>query len=320
MDVTLSPLPVNWNTGRLNNANITATVTNPNPVAHKAQLDWNCPAGWQITPATASIIVPENGKMVVNFQVERTSNNISVAPVPVLTTRYWWSDNWAYGLSKELELPLKPTWTITKAKAPVTIDGDITRDWNGAAQFVMNDRIFVDSAITGKRATWLGPQDLSATVKAQWDDTALYLAVDVADDDHLQDAELSMMWSEDMLQYAAYLQEPGKPAGRYEFGFAAYRDKDDMADYSSTRAAANAEPIRFATARPATPGHCTYEVAIPWTRLAPFIPKPGKSFLSTVVIGDRDAQPGKGYGYLAWAPGIAYGKNPFDMANIVLGE
>ncbi len=320
LDVSVSPMPINWNISRPTNANVTVIVSNPNPTEHKSQLEWQCPTGWQANPTTATVTVPGNGKVTVNFQVDRTVGSLSLAPLPVLRARWWWSDNWAYGLTKEIELPIKPTWTIAKARGPMTIDGDITREWDNATQFTLNDRTFVDTAITGKRATWMGPQDLSATVKAQWDDTALYLAVDVADDEHLQEAEPSMMWSEDMLQFAAYMQDPKKPVGRYEFGFAAYRDKDDMADYSSTRAPAGSDPIRFATGRPSAPGHCTYEVAIPWTRLAPFVPQPGKSFLSTVVIGDRDSQPGKGYTYLAWTPGIAYGKNPFDMATIVLGE
>jgi hypothetical protein len=53
--------------------------------------------------------------------------------------------------------------------------------------------------------------------------------------------------------------------------------------------------------------------------LAPFKPAAGKIFRSTLVVSDADSQLGKGFNYLAWTPGIHYGKNPADFARIVLG-
>jgi hypothetical protein len=58
---------------------------------------------------------------------------------------------------------------------------------------------------------------------------------------------------------------------------------------------------------------------LPWARLAPFAPQPGKSLRFTFAIGEADSQPGKGFNYLGWTQGINYGKNPNDLATIVLG-
>jgi hypothetical protein len=67
-------------------------------------------------------------------------------------------------------------------------------------------------------------------------------------------------------------------------------------------------------------GTCMYEIAVPWARLAPLRPAAGKSLRFTITIGDADPQPGKGYNFLAWTNGIAYGKDPADFATVVLGE
>ena len=175
---------------------------------------------------------------------------------------------------------------------------------------------FIDPAVPGKRALWHGSADLSATFYTQWDAQNLYLAAVVRDDVHIQHEVPSMMWSQDMLQVAVMMEQSGKPWARYEFGFGSYDDHDAAEPYSAMPK--DAAPMHFVSRR--GDGTCTYEIAIPWSRLVPFTPAAGKSFRLTYCVGDADPQPGKGYNYLAWTPGIAYGKNPFDMAFVTLAE
>lgn len=50
----------------------------------------------------------------------------------------------------------------------------------------------------------------------------------------------------------------------------------------------------------------------------PFVAAPGKTFRFALCVGETDTQPGKGFNYLAWTPGINYGKSPADFAVITL--
>ena len=152
----------------------------------------------------------------------------------------------------------------------------------------------------------------------QWDEQALYLAVLVHDDEHIQQAEESMAWSQDAVHLGAFLQEGGKQ-GRYEMVFAAYADRDAIVRYMTTVPAnAAGADIRFKSHLDTPAGTCRYVMVFPWNRLAPFTPAPGKSFRFTLAVPDADSQPGKGFNYMSWTPGINYGKNPDDMATIVL--
>lgn len=244
-----------------------------------------------------------------------------LASLPVATVRWPWSAAWPYPLQKRLELELAPRWTIRKSLQAVTVDGELT-DWTDAAPFTLDAMPFIDQAVPGKRALWAGPNDLSASWSMKWDNQALYLAAVVRDSEHIQQEVPAMMWSQDMLQVALY-DDSTKPIARYEYGFGLYLNTDKnpfaVVNYgASVPPTAQTPPVRYKGR--CDDGVCIYEVAIPWERLAPVAPAPGKSFRFSFTVGDADPQPGKGYNYLAWTPGIAYGKNPFDMAVITLGN
>lgn len=115
------------------------------------------------------------------------------------------------------------------------------------------------------------------------------------------------------------MRESGKPAGRYEFVLGAYADHDEVQPTTQDAQAGTGPAIRFRSKVDAKAGTCLYEVVMPWNRLAPFKPSAGKSFRFTWSASDADMQPGKGFNYLAWTPGINYGKNPEDFAWITLG-
>ena len=146
------------------------------------------------------------------------------------------------------------------------------------------------------------------------------LAAMAGDDEHIQNTSEMMMWSQDVLMYALQLTEPGKGEGRYEFGFGAYADCDAIARYWNSAKDATGPDIQFKSRVDKEKGTCLYETAVPWNRLAPFVPAAGREFRFTLVVGEADSQLGKGFNYLAWTPGINYGKNPADFAIVVLGE
>ena len=317
LDASLTPLSVDWTTQAVIDGTTKVKIVNPNTLARSGCIRWQCPGRWTVTPAAADFTVEAGKSVEVPFTAICAGGKL--APTPTAVMRWQWSRSWPYPMTKELELELRPRWVIGKSRQQVAIDGKLD-DWPDAVAFTLDDVHFIDPAVTGKRALWNGPEDLSVKWLMKWDEAALYLAAVVRDDEHVQNSPPYMMWSQDMLQVAAFVQEKGQPDGRYELGFGVYPDRDAVVTYTAPKAAESGKEILFKSALNAADHTCTYEIAIPWNRLTPFAPAEGKTFRFTFTVGEADSQPGKGYNYLSWTPGIAYGKNPDDFATIVLGK
>jgi lysophospholipase L1-like esterase len=320
LNAAIKPVTTNWNSRSLDAAPAIVHIENPGATAKSGSIQWRCPPGWTITPASLPFEAPAGKSADVPFAI--SCPNVTATDLPTATLQWNWSKVWPYPMAKQLELELHPEWTISRIRHPITIDGDLS-DWTNAASFTLGRVSFIDSAVTGKRPLWDGPDDLSTKWFSAWDDESLYLAAVVRDNEHFQGEVPSMMWSQDAVQAAMYIQEQGKPDARYEFGFGAYlnpdQNRDAVVPYTAS-IPAESPAIQFKSHLDAAAHTCAYEIAIPWERLAPFTPAVDKSLRFTFAIGDADSQLGKGYQYLAWTPGIAYGKNPFDFGVITLGR
>jgi len=318
LGVALSAVQVNWNESTPLDHALTVKISNPNATAKSGTVHWTTGAGWSITPVDTPFTVEAGKELALSFTLAKQAGT-PLLPLPTATVRWKWAEDWAYLMTVTRDLNVQPVLTIKPATRPVAIDGKLD-DWADATSFTLDDVHYIDPPVPGKRALWGGPADLSMKFYAKWDDKAFYLAAEVHDDEHIQNEEPGMMWAQDMLHVAAYLQEAGKQDGRYEFGFGAYAEKDSVVKYMNSLPpdAAGAD-IQFKSHVDQAKGTCIYEVAIPWNRLAPFTPKAGKSFRFTFAVSDADRQPGKGFNFLEWTPGIDYGKNPFEFATVVLG-
>ena len=316
LTIQVPPLKVDWNRQTLLATEVKATIQNPGVAPKTGALRWIGTGGWQLTPPAAEFTV-DPGKTVELTFTATLAPGADPVPPPDYQVRWAWSKDWPYQMELRRPLELMPQLTI-KRGAKLGLRGE-PADWADATAFVMDQEYFVDPAVPGKRLLWGGPADHSAKLMLKWDDQAVYLAALVRDDAHLQNAIPMMMWSQDMLHVAFWMLEAGQPDGRYEFGFGSYVDRDAVVKYWDSKAAAGAD-LQFKSKRDPAAHTCFYEVAIPWTRLPPFAPKAGKQFRFTVAVSDADPKPGKGFNYLAWTPGINYGKNPADFATIVLGD
>ncbi len=206
LTVTQTPVKVNWNTSEFIDHTTTVTITNPNTNAKTGTLHWNSGAGWNITPA----MCPSPSSRA---RALPSPSPLPPSPAPRCSrcrpwcVRWKWTKDWAYLQSVNRELALSPVLTVKHAAAPPTIDGDL-HDWTDATSFTLDDIHYFDPPVAGKKALWGGPADLSVKMMMQWDEQALYLGALVRDSEHIQNAEPGMMWSQDMLHVAAFIQQP----------------------------------------------------------------------------------------------------------------
>ena len=270
LDMSMTPATINWNDRSVIDGAIKVDISNSDNIERTGTIEWDCPAGWSVKPRSSGFTVPPGKSVDVPFAV--SNNGPAPLDLPVAKVRWHWSSNWAYPMSKMQELDTRPRWTVNKSKTPVSVDGNLD-DWADASSFTLDNVHYIDTGFNGKRALWNGPTDLSAQWYTKWDDKNLYVAAVVHDDDHIQNEADWMMWSQDMVQVAAYTSAKGQPDGRYELGFGAYPDHDAVVTYiAQPTILPSAPPIAFKSALNNTAHTCTYEIAIPWERLAPFTP------------------------------------------------
>ena len=318
LDLKVGFLNVNWNDSTLIDKETTATVSNPGKETVSGTISWNCPAGWEINPVETKFSVEAGKKQELKFQTA-TKDASALSSRPEITMKWRWSKDWPYPLVITRMLEVKPHLTIPRSTVKPQLAGNLD-DWKDATNFVLDKVHFIDPAVSGKKLLWNGPDDLSAQAFFKWDDSALYAAVLVKDDEHIQNANEQMMWSEDVMMLALFMAEKGKPSVRYEFGFGAYSDHDNIAHYYSRAKDLTGPDVQFKGNVDKEKSTCLYEVILPWNRVPPFVPAVGKEFPLTFVVGEKDSLVGKGFNYLEWTPGINYGKNPADFAIIKLGE
>ena len=215
---------------------------------------------------------------------------------------------------------------LPRATAPITIDAKHDEPiWKRARPEVINTAgaAYRFDYHTPKPAAWSGPADLSATWRGAWDDKYLYLAIDVTDDHFTATHTDGNIWNQDGLQF---LFDPTRTSdekiGKYDYTLSA-GPKGPQAWCLLTAhpdvAEGEAADIKMAVADfPAGgKGGKRYEVAIPWTRLAPFKPSIGANLGMGFILNEDD---GKGrVGFSGWFSG-PHTKNLDDIGDVILGE
>jgi hypothetical protein len=210
--------------------------------------------------------------------------------------------------------------TASRTATPVVIDGDLKEDvWSKAEvqRIDMADQVFR----FGKGAEWKGASDLSAVWRSAWDAENLYLAVDVVDDVHRVQFADGGIWNQDGLQF---LFDPARTetekAGKYDYSVGVGTKGPQAWCHLSAHSSVNegAAPFKVAaTSLPGSPGGMRYEVAIPWTSLAPFKPEAGANLGMTMILNEDD---GNGrVGFMGWFSG-AHSKQLDLVGDVVLGQ
>ncbi|WFB35952.1 sugar-binding protein [Kiritimatiellota bacterium B12222] len=193
------------------------------------------------------------------------------------------------------ERPVAAFYGVEKVDASLTIDGKLNEaDWATASvRSLDQENQFFALAHAKPLQTWEGPQDLSTEIRYLWDDEYLYLGISVTDDIAGILQEDSRMWFQDGLQF---LVDPMRTSdhkiGKYDYslgmglkGLQAWCHLSADADAPT----GNVEDFIMASQAGAEgTGSRVYEIAIPWSRLAPFTPEAGGNLGFTLILNEDD--------------------------------
>ena len=189
---------------------------------------------------------------------------------------------------------------VPRASGEITLDGRLDeKDWGRSR--VLHLREARQMRHLSPNEPWTGPEDLSGRLRFLWDDRCLYVAMEVTDDALVQTKQDDLLWAQDGLQL---LVDPCRASdnktGKYDYS-AGVGSKGPQAWCHLAppgQPTGEAKDIIVRAKPTGEKGNITCEIAIPWTRLAPFRPEPGANLGLCVVLNEDD---GKGrFGFLGW--------------------
>ncbi len=162
---------------------------------------------------------------------------------------------------------------------------------------------------TIKMQNYAGPSDLDGSVWLNWDRDQFYLTAKIRDDIHFTPASGTEIWKNDSLQFAAMAGIPGENLGWYEYGIAQTSLGPQIYRWF-TPDGSNQGPVTNGTlqiSRDEDQKITVYELALPWSELAPIKPATNSVFSFSLLVNDNDGAGRKGY--IEWGSGIGETKD-----------
>jgi hypothetical protein len=192
---------------------------------------------------------------------------------------------------------------VPKVKGEIKLDGVLDEaDWkNAPVERIDEDRQYFsfDKSVL----KWKGPSDLSATIRYLWDDSYFYVGVEVTDDVFCNTKQDGNIWAGDGLQF---LIDPcrglDESVGKYDYFMGVGKKGPQVWCGQTADAGAPSGEVKDIIFSPkrkdTTTGAITYEIAFPWSRLAPFRPGVGADLGLTMALNEDD---GKGRrSFMSW--------------------
>ncbi len=209
---------------------------------------------------------------------------------------------------------------VPRVTGTITLDGSLDEDDWKHAPVEKYDQERQYFAYDKAAVKWKGPADLSGTLRFLWDDHYLYVGVEVTDDIAGGRKQGDMLWAQDGLQF---LIDPCRgreeSVGKYDYCIAeGLKGLEAWCSLTADAGAPNGEAtdIKLSAKRKGDgTGAITYEVAFPWSRLAPFQPKPGGDLGLSLILNEDDGQGRKSF--MAWF-GNAHSKEVAPVGDLIL--
>lgn len=204
---------------------------------------------------------------------------------------------------------------LAKKAKSVKVDGKLD-EWADAATFsIARANTEADGKIS---------YDIIGKGKFAYDDAGFYTAFEIDDATHVQERGVWDLWQQDSIQIAfdplidgARVASGGYKPDDYEYGFAQTKSGAivgrSQAPEGKPTGAIN--DVKFAFTREGNKSF--YEMAFPWSELAPFEFGKGKSFAVSVLVNNSD---GGSRSYVEWGGGIGEGKDPRKFIPVFLVE
>lgn len=216
---------------------------------------------------------------------------------------------------------IAPGLKVGRSRAKVLINGKLI---GGFDVDVPATAVKLTANADGSLSEWKAApiqfgSDPKASVRFAYDSAAFYIAVEADDKVHMQPYTGLEVWRGDSVRVAVdpLLDGPFTQSGGY--------NSDDHEFVFAIGSAGPAAMRLFGTTgSPTLDGSglkldgkkAVYEIAIPWSELAPLKPEAGKTFGISVLVNDT----GSGLKQSQWGGGIAGKKNPREFYTVKLAE
>jgi hypothetical protein len=171
--------------------------------------------------------------------------------------------------------------------------------------------------VNSRIATYAGPEDFGGKLWTTYDNNQLYLYASVHDDVFSQTKRGESIWEGDSIQFAISAGTPGEKLQWYEYGMALtsqgpelYRWMAPQGVVTGTITNPNLQVNRDEAGK-----NTIYQLALPWSELAPVVPSDGLLSMS-IVVNENDGNGRKGY--VEWGGGIGSSKQSSLFKPILL--
>lgn len=195
----------------------------------------------------------------------------------------------------------------------VVIDGNLA-EWEGRPYIELNNQDTLVPPDAAAHNLWTGEDDLSGKFYLGWDNSNFYFAAKVRDDCFINKQGKKRIWSGDSIQLAfnpendaVESEAPGYEDDDKEFSFGFSQKTNKAVIYRHWPIPpADVPEARLTVKRERN--HIIYELALPFSEIAPLKPREGKIFGCNFAVLDHD-NTGGSYG-MSFSPGVLGGKSP----------
>lgn len=274
------------------------------------------------SPASTSAYFAETptGSLTVapRASAEATVPLTGTDPLKVYDVKASITDSSGRGVT--VERPFSVPLAVPRVKGTLKLDGVLDDEvWKNAPAAELDKAEQVREFPNA--IPWKGPQGLSGTLQFAWDDKYFYAGIKVTDDIAGQLKEDSMLWAQDGLQFLFDpFRDSSEKSGKYDYSVAVGQ-KGPQA-WRSLSADANvptgaATDVQVFAKKPDATGATNYEIAFPWSSLAPFAPKPGADLGLALALNEDDGNGRRGF--MTWF-GDVHMKQVDTVGDLILTE
>ncbi|WP_246321075.1 OmpL47-type beta-barrel domain-containing protein [Paenibacillus germinis] len=254
-------------------------------------------ADWQFgtqsgTQDLTSVIPPDTTK---TFDIPLSGFNYGVSNQAQVTVQIDGKQSFVYGGKLDFN-PILP--------------GTVQIDGVADPAIVASPPVALLSQGTVKMQNYTGASDLDGSVWVNWDQNHFNLTATIKDNVHYTTVSGAEIWKNDSLQFAAMAGIPGENLASYEFGLSQTPLGSQIYRWLSPNTSVRELVTNgsLQVSRNEDQKLTVYELALPWSELAPIKPETNGAFSFSLLVNDNDGTGRKGY--IEWGSGIGETKDP----------